>query len=178
MTSHLRMNPLKKSQSHVTTEGKLASLFWCHAPIWDLRPEFYFRQTDAGLLMWGTLSDERTGVFYNVQCIRSYLHGRLYSLALKLKRVCWMFVDMEKRSVPSRSPGIHLRGNVCLFRIHCCGNVPIEPLSSNGRLCSASLAVYFRVFTRHVTIWKYRTHVSSVRYLRGAPTPFRATASL
>jgi hypothetical protein len=30
------------------------------ATIWGLRPEFYYCQTVAGLLMWGALSDERT----------------------------------------------------------------------------------------------------------------------
>jgi hypothetical protein len=42
--------------------GQSASLSWCQAPIWDLRPEFYYYQTVAGLLMWGALSDERTGL--------------------------------------------------------------------------------------------------------------------
>jgi hypothetical protein len=32
------------------------------APIWGLRPDFYNYQTVAGLLMWGALSDERTGL--------------------------------------------------------------------------------------------------------------------
>jgi hypothetical protein len=30
------------------------------APIWGLRPHFYYCQTVTGLLMWGALSDERT----------------------------------------------------------------------------------------------------------------------
>jgi hypothetical protein len=45
-----------KSQRYVTTDGQSASLSWCQAPIWDLRPDFYFCQTTAGLLMWGALS--------------------------------------------------------------------------------------------------------------------------
>jgi hypothetical protein len=32
------------------------------APIWGLRPDLYYCQTVAGLLMWGALSDERTGL--------------------------------------------------------------------------------------------------------------------
>jgi hypothetical protein len=43
------------------TEGQSASLSWCQAPIWGLRPDFYYCHTDAGLLMWGAFSDERTG---------------------------------------------------------------------------------------------------------------------
>jgi hypothetical protein len=39
-----------------------ASLFWNQAHIWALRPDLYYCQTVAGLLMWGALSDERTGL--------------------------------------------------------------------------------------------------------------------
>jgi hypothetical protein len=45
--------------------------------------------------------------------IRSYLHGRLYSLAVTKEHVCWMFADTETRFVLSWSLGIHLHGNVC-----------------------------------------------------------------
>jgi hypothetical protein len=44
-------------------DGQLDSL-WNNAPIWGLRPDFYYCQTVAGLLMWGTLSDERTGLSF------------------------------------------------------------------------------------------------------------------
>jgi hypothetical protein len=33
------------SQSFVTTDGQSASLSWCEAPIWGLRPDFYYCQT-------------------------------------------------------------------------------------------------------------------------------------
>jgi hypothetical protein len=52
------------SQSYVTTDGQSASLSWNKAPIWSLRPDFYYCQTIAGLLMWGALSDERTGLSF------------------------------------------------------------------------------------------------------------------
>jgi hypothetical protein len=42
---------------------------WNKSPIWGLRPDFCYCQTVAGLLMWGALSDERTGsVVYNCCC--------------------------------------------------------------------------------------------------------------
>jgi hypothetical protein len=44
------------------TDGQSASLSWNKAPIWSLRPDFYYCQTVAGLLMWGALSDEKTGL--------------------------------------------------------------------------------------------------------------------
>jgi hypothetical protein len=55
-----------QSQSYVTTDGQSASLSWHKAPIWGLRPDFYFHQTVAGLLMWGALSDERTGLSFTI----------------------------------------------------------------------------------------------------------------
>jgi hypothetical protein len=44
-----------ESESYVTTNGQSASRFWNKAPIWDLLPDFYYSQTVAGFLMWGTL---------------------------------------------------------------------------------------------------------------------------
>jgi hypothetical protein len=55
-----------QNQSYVTTEGHSASLCWCQAPIWVLRPYFYFCQTFAGLLMWGALFDERMGLSFTI----------------------------------------------------------------------------------------------------------------
>jgi hypothetical protein len=54
------------SESYVTTDGQSASLSWNKAPIWGLRPDSYYRQTVAGLLMWGALSDERTGLSFTI----------------------------------------------------------------------------------------------------------------
>jgi hypothetical protein len=48
-------------QSYVTTDSQSASLSRNKAPIWGLRPDFCYCQTVAGLVMCGTLSDERTG---------------------------------------------------------------------------------------------------------------------
>jgi hypothetical protein len=55
-----------QSQNYVTTYGQSASLSWCQAPIWGLRPDFYYRQTVAGLLMRGAHSDERTGLRFTI----------------------------------------------------------------------------------------------------------------
>jgi hypothetical protein len=46
------------------------------APIWGLRPDFHYCQTIAGLLIWGTLSDNRTGLsftMYSIQYIYIYM---------------------------------------------------------------------------------------------------------
>jgi hypothetical protein len=75
--NHLRMNsflvllstatpPVRRNsfkiQTYVMTDGQSANLFWNNTPIWGLRPDLYYCQTVAGFLMWGALSDERTGV--------------------------------------------------------------------------------------------------------------------
>jgi hypothetical protein len=52
------------SESYVTTDGGSASLSWNNAPIWGLRPDFYYCETVGGLLIWGALSDERTGLSF------------------------------------------------------------------------------------------------------------------
>jgi hypothetical protein len=39
---------------------------WCQAPIWGLRPDVYYCQTVARLLMWGALSDERTSLPFTI----------------------------------------------------------------------------------------------------------------
>jgi hypothetical protein len=56
----------RQSQSYVTTNGQLASLSWCQTSIWGPRQDFYYCQTVVGLLMWGTLSDERTGLLFTI----------------------------------------------------------------------------------------------------------------
>jgi hypothetical protein len=48
----------RERESYITTDGQSASLSWCQAHIWGLRPDFYYFQTIEGLLMWGALSDE------------------------------------------------------------------------------------------------------------------------
>jgi hypothetical protein len=48
------------------TDGQSASLSSNKAPIWGLRPDFYYCQTAAGLLMWDALSDERTGLSFKI----------------------------------------------------------------------------------------------------------------
>jgi hypothetical protein len=53
-----------ESESYITTDGQSASLPWNKGPVWCLRPDFYYCQTVAGLLMWGALSVERTSMSF------------------------------------------------------------------------------------------------------------------
>jgi hypothetical protein len=55
-----------ESGSYITTDGQPASLSWNKAPIWDLRPDLYYCQTVAGLLMLGAPFDERTDLSFTI----------------------------------------------------------------------------------------------------------------
>jgi hypothetical protein len=56
------MNSSSQSQSYITTDGQPASLSCNKAPIWGLPPDLDYCVTVAGLLVWGALSNERTGL--------------------------------------------------------------------------------------------------------------------
>jgi hypothetical protein len=43
-----------------------ASLSWNKAPVWVSRPDFYYCQTVAGLLMWDAVYDEMTGLSFRI----------------------------------------------------------------------------------------------------------------
>jgi hypothetical protein len=58
-----------------------ASLSWCEAPIWGLRPDLYYCQPVAGLLMWGALSDEDGSVICQTQ-----------SAVISLLPVCTIYI--------------------------------------------------------------------------------------
>jgi hypothetical protein len=60
------INPLYTSPSYVTTDIQSASLSRRQAPIWGPRPDFFYCQTIAGLLMWGAFSVERTGLSFTI----------------------------------------------------------------------------------------------------------------
>jgi hypothetical protein len=51
---------------NITTDVQSASLSRNKAPVWGLRPGIYYCQTVAGLLMWGAISDERTGLSFTI----------------------------------------------------------------------------------------------------------------
>jgi hypothetical protein len=65
---------------YITTDGQPANLSWNKAPIWGLRPDLYYCLRVAGLLIWGALSDERTGLSFTVAagtCQRSLSRVRV-----------------------------------------------------------------------------------------------------
>jgi hypothetical protein len=67
-----------KSQSYVVTYDQSASLSWCQAPSGAQDHIFYYCQTVAGWLMWGALSDERTGLPFAIAAVpRQRNHSRV-----------------------------------------------------------------------------------------------------
>jgi hypothetical protein len=89
-----------ESESYVTTDGQSASLSWRKAPIWGLRPDFYYCPTVADLLMWGALSDEKTGLSFTIaDGARQRSHSRALSQIrdfplrrlLRLARLRWRY---------------------------------------------------------------------------------------
>jgi hypothetical protein len=67
-SSGIETHPLIREQCQesvsviLRTDGQSVSPSWNKPSIWDLRSDFYFCQTVTGLLMWGALSDKRTGL--------------------------------------------------------------------------------------------------------------------
>jgi hypothetical protein len=96
---------------YVTTDGQSASLSWNKAPVWGLRPDFYYCQTVAGLLMWGAVSDERTGLSFTIAAgPRQRSHSRV--------RVPWdsrPHFSVSDSRLPFSSPPTTRRATVEVF---------------------------------------------------------------
>jgi hypothetical protein len=102
-----------ESESYVTTDGQSVSLSWNKASICGLRPDFYYRRTLAGLLMWGL----------------SLTRGRICRLQLLLALASAVILGSESLGnvfIIVTQPTMH-------YCSYCSRNVITEPLSSNGR---------------------------------------------
>jgi hypothetical protein len=81
--------PWLQSQIYVRTDGQLASMSLGQAPFWGARSGFYYCQTVAGLLMWGALSHERTGlVLASAVILGSEFRRSHYHILLSQTRDC------------------------------------------------------------------------------------------
>jgi hypothetical protein len=91
---------VRRLESCVTTDGQSASLSWNKASIWGLRPDFYFCQTVAGLLMWGALSDERTVLSFTISAgPRQHSNFRV-----RLPWDSWPYLTVSVLRLPFSSP--------------------------------------------------------------------------
>jgi hypothetical protein len=90
-----------QSQSYVTTDGQPASLSWKQAaPIWGLRPDRDYCLTVAGLLIWGALSDDRTGLPFAIATgprLRSHFRVRV-------PQDSWPYFTVSDLRLPFSSP--------------------------------------------------------------------------
>jgi hypothetical protein len=57
---------LEGSSRSSEPKSRSGSYVWNKAPICGSRPDIYYCQTVAGLLRWGALSDERTGLSFTI----------------------------------------------------------------------------------------------------------------
>jgi hypothetical protein len=78
------------------TDGQLASPSWFRAPIWVPRTDFYYSQTVTGLLMWGALSNERTGLLFTIAAgPRQCSHSQF-----RVPRVSWPYFTVSDLRLP------------------------------------------------------------------------------
>jgi hypothetical protein len=71
-------------------------LSWCQAPIWGPRPDFYYCQTLAGLLMWSSLSVETTGLSFTIAA-----DPRQHSLSrVRVPRDSWPYFSVSGSRLP------------------------------------------------------------------------------
>jgi hypothetical protein len=155
-------------ESYVTTDGQSASQSWNKAPIWGIRPDFYYCQAVAGLLMWGALSDERMGLSFTIAAgahqrshssVRVLWDSRQYFTVpefsfrrlVRLAGLRWRYSTPPPHgrlpceittllSLPG-DPNIdhHLENFVLFCFSRWHGNVFTEPLPKNGLFCVYSL---------------------------------------
>jgi hypothetical protein len=116
------------SQSYtITTDGQSASLSWNKAPIWGLRPDLYYCQTVAGLLMWGALSDERTGLSFTIAAgYRKHGHSRV-----RVPWDSWPYFTASDSRLPFSSPPTTRRATVEVFDPASTRGTELKPYSLN-----------------------------------------------
>jgi hypothetical protein len=100
-----------ESESYITTDGQSASLSWNKAPIWGSRPDFYCCETVAGLLMWGELSDEKTGLWF---IIVAGPHQRSH-FRVRVPLESWPYFTVSDTRLPFSRPPTTRRATVEVF---------------------------------------------------------------
>jgi hypothetical protein len=131
-------------ESYITTDGQSASLSWYKALIWGIRPDFYYCQTAAGLLMWGALSDETTNLSFTISAgTRQRSHPRV--------RVPWNsrpYFTVSDSRLPFLSPPTTRWATVEVFDVASTRNIllitPLHGPSSKHRF-QQYLYCYMRV---------------------------------
>jgi hypothetical protein len=100
-----------KFESYITTDGQSASLYWTKAAVWGLRPDCFYYQRVACLLMWVALSDERTGLsFPTASGPRQRSNFRV-----RVLWDSWPYFTASGSRLPSSSPPTTRRDTVEVF---------------------------------------------------------------
>jgi hypothetical protein len=101
-----------ESESYrTTTDGQSASLSWNKAPVWCLRPDCCYYQTVVGLLMWGALSDDRTGLSFTIAS-----GPRQHSdFRIRVPWDTWLYFTVSDSRLPFSSPPTTRRATVEVF---------------------------------------------------------------
>jgi hypothetical protein len=104
---------------------------WNKAPIWGLQPDFYYYQTVAGLLMWGTLSEEKTGLSFTIAagpCQRSHS-------CVQVPCDSWPYFTASDSRLPLYSPPMTHRATVEVFKPASTWDIFLlwQPLSDSAR---------------------------------------------
>jgi hypothetical protein len=146
-------NGFVESESYVTTDGQPVSLSWNKAPIWGLRPDFYYCLTVARLLTWGALSDNRTGLSFKIAAglasavtLESESHFTVSDSKLPFSSPpkTWMYstpASTRDGFVASNCPAYNISARTtqktpfffyCCVGARCSENMFTEPLLTNG----------------------------------------------
>jgi hypothetical protein len=123
-------------ESYITTDVQSASLSWNKAPIRGLRPDFYYCQTVAVLLMWGSLSlslsDERMGLSFTIAA------HCLLGVSFKVKVTLRLAVYRQSVRLGVKPFEIH---DQTFFQLNSCGNSPYVTSSLTRRWVCIFLAI-------------------------------------
>jgi hypothetical protein len=130
---------LAESESYITADSQSACLSWIKSPVSSLRPDFYYSQIFACLLMWGVLSDDRTDLSFTIAPgPRQSSHFRV-----RLPWDSWPYFTVSDSRLPFSSPPTTRRLRVEVFD-------PISTREATNRLSLYSLGSDTMENTCHV----------------------------
>jgi hypothetical protein len=93
---HFSKRLQKKTHCYVTTDGQSDSVSCFEAPTCGPRSDFVYCQTDEGFLMWGALSDDRTGLSFTIV---AYPRKRSHS-QVQVPRDSWPYFAVSDSKLP------------------------------------------------------------------------------
>jgi hypothetical protein len=111
----LTASNIRVAESYVKTDGQSASLSCNKVDVWSLQPDFYCCQRVAGLLIWGALSDDRTGLSFTIAPgFRQRSHFRV-----RVPWDTWPYITVSDPWLPFSLPPTTRRVTVEVFDPAC-----------------------------------------------------------